>query len=59
MPEGKNTEFFGFFNMIGKFATVLGPLLIAIVAAMTGDERTSIVIGGVLLLRVQLTPRVS
>jgi UMF1 family MFS transporter len=66
VPEGKNAEFFGFFNMMGKFATVLGPLLIAIVAAMTGDERASIislvllfVIGGVLLLRVQLTPRVS
>ncbi len=32
VPEGKNAEFFGFFNMMGKFATVLGPLLIAIVA---------------------------
>ena len=31
VPEGKNAEFFGFFNMMGKFATVLGPLLIAIV----------------------------
>ena len=32
VPEGKNAEFFGFYNMMGKFATVLGPLLIAIVA---------------------------
>lgn len=59
VPEGKNAEFFGFYNMMGKFAAVLGPLLIAIVAAVTHDERASIVslvilfvVGGVLLLRV-------
>ena len=64
VPEGKNAEFFGFFNMMGKFATVLGPLLIAIVAAITNNERASIislvllfVIGGGLLLRVKLTPQ--
>jgi len=64
VPAGKNAEFFGFFNMMGKFATVLGPLLIAIVAGVTHNERASIislvllfVIGGVLLWRVKLTPR--
>jgi len=63
VPEGKNAEFFGFYNMMGKFATVLGPLLIAVVAALTNNERASIVslvilfaIGGVLLWRVRLTP---
>jgi UMF1 family MFS transporter len=62
VPEGKNAEFFGFFNMMGKFATVLGPLLIAIVAAVTHNERASIislvplfVVGGLLLWRVPLT----
>jgi len=64
VPEGKNAEFFGFYNMMGKFATVLGPLLIAIVASLTKNERASIVslvllfvIGGTLLWRVKLTPR--
>jgi len=64
VPEGKNAEFFGFYNMMGKFATVLGPLLIAIVAGITHDERASIislvllfVVGGVLLWRVPVTPR--
>ena len=65
VPEGKNAEFFGFYNMMGKFATVLGPLLIAIVAGVTHNERASIVslvllfvIGGVLLLaRAGITPR--
>ena len=63
VPEGKNAEFFGFFNMMGKFATVLGPLLIAIVAGITQNERASIislvllfVIGGALLLRVPIKP---
>jgi len=64
VPEGKNAEFFGFYNMMGKFATVLGPLLIAVVAALTHNERASIislvllfVIGGFLLWRVRITPQ--
>jgi UMF1 family MFS transporter len=64
VPEGKNAEFFGFFNMMGKFATVLGPLLIAVVAGVTHNERASIislvllfVIGGGLLLRVRVNAR--
>jgi MFS transporter, UMF1 family len=64
VPAGKNAEFFGFFNMMGKFATVLGPLLIAVVAGITNNERASIIslvllfiVGGALLWRVQVTPR--
>ena len=30
IPTDKSAEFFGFFNMVGKFATLLGPLLIAL-----------------------------
>lgn len=30
IPVDKAAEFFGFFNMVGKFATLLGPLLIAL-----------------------------
>jgi UMF1 family MFS transporter len=66
VPEGKSAEFFGFYNMMGKFATVLGPLLIAIVAALTHNQRASIislvllfVVGGALLWRVRLTPPAS
>jgi MFS transporter, UMF1 family len=29
IPENKEGEFFGFYNMIGKFAVILGPLFIA------------------------------
>jgi UMF1 family MFS transporter len=56
VPEGKSSEFFGFYNMMGKFAAVLGPLLTGIVARVTGDSRLSILsilllfIGGAALL---------
>jgi len=57
VPEGKSSEFFGFYNMMGKFAAVLGPLLTGIVARITGDSRLSIlsililfVAGGTLLV---------
>ncbi len=30
IPPGKSAEFFGFYNMMGKFAAILGPALIAI-----------------------------
>jgi UMF1 family MFS transporter len=57
VPQGKSSEFFGFYNMMGKFAAVLGPLLMAITARITGDSRLSIlsilvlfVAGGTLLV---------
>jgi UMF1 family MFS transporter len=60
VPEGKSAEFFGFFNMVGKFGTVLGPLLVGFVAYLTGSSRVSIlslvllfVAGGLLLLWVK------
>ena len=63
VPEGKNAEFFGFYNMMGKFAAFLGPFLMGVTADLTHNTRASIVslvllfaIGGVLLWRVKLTP---
>ena len=56
VPEGKSSEFFGFYNMMGKFAAVLGPLLTGVVAKLTGDPRLSILsilllfVGGATLL---------
>jgi UMF1 family MFS transporter len=59
VPAGKSAEFFGFYNMVGKFGTVLGPLLVGTVALVSGSNRASIlslsilfVAGGLLLLRV-------
>ncbi len=58
VPEDKSSEFFGFYNMMGKFAAVLGPLLTGFVAYATGDSRLAILsilllfIGGAALLVV-------
>ena len=60
IPAAQAGQFFGFYNMLGKFAAVLGPLVVGVVAASTGNPRLSIlaliaffVIGMVLLSRVR------
>jgi UMF1 family MFS transporter len=60
VPHGKSAEFFGFYNMVGKFGTVLGPALMGVMAQLTGSTRVSIlsllllfVLGGALLYRVR------
>jgi len=42
VPPTESAEFFGFYNMIGKFAAVLGPLLVAAAAALTGSTRSAV-----------------
>jgi UMF1 family MFS transporter len=42
IPADEAGEFFGFYNMLGKFAAVLGPALVGIAAALTGDSRLGI-----------------
>lgn len=42
IPADKSGEFFGFYNMLGKFAAVLGPLMVGWTAALTGSQRLSI-----------------
>ncbi len=63
VPASKTAEFFGFFNMVGKFASILGPLLMAAVPfVFAGAEaRDSIlalallfVTGGFLLWKVDV-----
>jgi UMF1 family MFS transporter len=61
IPAGQSAEFFGFYNMLGKFAVVLGPLLMGWVGLLTRDSRLSIlaiavlfVAGAVLLHRVDV-----
>jgi len=57
IPPGKNGEYFGFLNMLGKAAAVLGPLLVGVVAATTGNSRVGLVsilllfLGGMWFLR--------
>jgi UMF1 family MFS transporter len=42
IPENKAAEFFGFYNMLGKFAAVVGPALMGTVTLATGSARTGI-----------------
>jgi UMF1 family MFS transporter len=61
VPSGKAGEFFGFYNLMGKAAAILGPLITGIVALTTHDSRLAIasisilfVIGGAFLTRVRV-----
>ena len=42
IPVNKAAEFFGFYNMLGKFAAVIGPVMMGWVSMTTGDARLSI-----------------
>ncbi len=42
IPRTRSGEFFGFYNMMGKFAAVLGPLIMGWVAVLTASPRLSI-----------------
>ncbi|MGY8788575.1 MAG: MFS transporter, partial [Fidelibacterota bacterium] len=42
IPVGKEGEFFGFYNMLGKFAAVIGPILMGWVTVATGSVRYGI-----------------
>jgi len=60
IPRERAGEYFGFYNMLAKFAAVLGPLAMGIVAIATGNQRLSILVlevffigGAVLLARVR------
>ena len=64
IPPEKSGEFFGFYNMMGKFAAVLGPMLVGWTALLTGSNRYGVlsiallfVAGAVLLLRVKVAAR--
>ncbi|HEB58775.1 MAG TPA: MFS transporter [Gammaproteobacteria bacterium] len=56
IPASKSAEYFGFYNMLGKFAAILGPLMMGVVSFFTGSPRLSLLsililfIGGALLL---------
>jgi UMF1 family MFS transporter len=42
IPPGRAAQFFGFYNMLGKFAAIAGPFLVATIVSMTGDSRAGI-----------------
>jgi UMF1 family MFS transporter len=61
IPAGRSAEFFGFYNMLGKFAAILGPVMIGWVGVITGNPRTGILsllvlflVGGLVLVKVKV-----
>lgn len=61
IPADKTAEFFGFYNMLGKFAALLGPLMVGVVSVATGNHRAGMlslillfVAGAWLLARVKV-----
>lgn len=59
IPADKSAEFFGFYNMLGKFSAILGPFLVGLTAVVTDNSRYSLyailvlfTIGGLLLRKV-------
>ncbi|MEX2443960.1 MAG: MFS transporter [Alkalispirochaeta sp.] len=56
IPKKNSAEFFGFYNIFGKFAAIMGPFLVAFFTQITGQERFGILsvlllfaVGGVVL----------
>ena len=61
IPAEHAAALFGLYNMMGKFAAVVGPLLVGWVALLSGSARSAIlsvlllfVLGGWLLSRVRV-----
>ncbi|HJL78888.1 MAG TPA: MFS transporter [Candidatus Marinimicrobia bacterium] len=61
IPKKKSAEFFGFYNMLGKFAAVIGPALMGIITLWTGNARYGIlsilslfILGAYFLMKVNI-----
>ncbi|CAM3959665.1 MFS transporter [Mesobacillus zeae] len=59
VPKENSNEFFGFYNIFGKFASIMGPLLVAVTAQVTGNSSSGVfsliilfVIGLIILIKV-------
>ena len=42
VPSENSAEYFGFFNMIGKFASIFGPLVVGLTTLVTANARSGI-----------------
>ena len=61
IPKQQAAEFFGFYNMLGKFAAIIGPPMMGYIGLITGNPRLGIlsiiilfISGGLLLTKVDL-----
>jgi UMF1 family MFS transporter len=42
MPKSKSAEFYGFFSVFEKFASILGPFIFGVVSRIMNESRLSI-----------------
>lgn len=42
VPKENSNEYFGFYNIFGKFAAILGPFLVGIITQLTGEVRNGV-----------------
>ena len=63
IPAARSAAYFGFYNMLGKFSAVLGPVLIGFITLSFGSQRLGILsiillfgLGLILLARVNPEP---
>ena len=42
IPSNRSSEYFGIYNMLGKFAALLGPILVGLITFYTSDSRIGI-----------------
>ena len=61
IPKKQAAEFFGFYNMLGKLAAIIGPPMMGYIGLITGNPRLGIlsiiilfISGGFLLTKVDL-----
>ena len=50
VPANQSGEFFGFFNMLGRFAAIIGPSLVAVTGLLTGSSRLGILSVAIVLI---------
>lgn len=60
IPKENSNEYFGFYNIFGKFAAIIGPFLVGIITQITGNVRNGVMslvllflIGGWLLYKTK------
>ena len=42
VPDNRSSEYFGIYNMLGKFAALLGPIVVGLITFYTSDSRIGI-----------------
>lgn len=58
IPKESSNEYFGFYNIFGKFAAIMGPFMVGLITQITGEVRNGVLslivlflIGGLLIIK--------